>query len=197
MKTRLLGVAALLILFGTGPSRASSLVDQGNNTYGPNTGLLWLDVSLTNGRAYTDVLANLNNPSDIVYGYRYATGAEVSQLFTDAGIIIASCGGCDSSAIQNLITLLGPTFAPPNYQYTEGFTADVISSSYESYAFLSTNGTPSSSAGYLISYLGQERVGSFLVSTTPLPAALPLFASGLGALGLLGWRRKRKAGAMV
>jgi hypothetical protein len=27
---------------------------------------------------------------------------------------------------------------------------------------------------------------------TPLPAALPLFASGLGALGLLGWRRKRK-----
>ena len=29
-------------------------------------------------------------------------------------------------------------------------------------------------------------------STTPLPAALPLFATGLGALGLLGWRRKRK-----
>ena len=26
----------------------------------------------------------------------------------------------------------------------------------------------------------------------PLPAALPLFATGLGALGLLGWRRKRK-----
>ena len=28
---------------------------------------------------------------------------------------------------------------------------------------------------------------------TPLPGALPLFASGLGALGLLGWRRKQKA----
>jgi hypothetical protein len=31
---------------------------------------------------------------------------------------------------------------------------------------------------------------------TPIPAALPLFATGLGALGLLGWRRKRKAVAV-
>ncbi|MFY9892503.1 MAG: VPLPA-CTERM sorting domain-containing protein [Xanthobacteraceae bacterium] len=34
---------------------------------------------------------------------------------------------------------------------------------------------------------------STTVSTTPLPATLPLFASGLGALGLLARRRKRKA----
>ena len=32
-------------------------------------------------------------------------------------------------------------------------------------------------------------------ATTPLPAALPLFATGLGALGLIGWWRKRKAQA--
>jgi hypothetical protein len=29
----------------------------------------------------------------------------------------------------------------------------------------------------------------------PLPAALPLFATGLGALGMLGWRSKRRAQA--
>jgi hypothetical protein len=29
---------------------------------------------------------------------------------------------------------------------------------------------------------------------TPLPAAFPLFATGLGILGLLGWRRKRTSG---
>ena len=34
-------------------------------------------------------------------------------------------------------------------------------------------------------------------NATPLPAALPLFASGLGALGLLGWRRKRKGAALA
>ena len=32
---------------------------------------------------------------------------------------------------------------------------------------------------------------------TPLPATLPLFASGLCALGLLGWRRKRKGAAVA
>jgi len=32
-------------------------------------------------------------------------------------------------------------------------------------------------------------------NVVPLPAAFPLFAGGLGALGLLGWRRKRKVQA--
>ena len=36
-----------------------------------------------------------------------------------------------------------------------------------------------------------------LVNATPLPATLPLFASGLGALGLLGWGRKKKAAALA
>ena len=34
-----------------------------------------------------------------------------------------------------------------------------------------------------------------VIGTTPLPGALPLFASGLGMMGFLGWRRKRKPAA--
>jgi hypothetical protein len=37
-----------------------------------------------------------------------------------------------------------------------------------------------------------EALPADLQAATPLPAALPLFATGLGALGLLGWRTKRK-----
>jgi hypothetical protein len=33
--------------------------------------------------------------------------------------------------------------------------------------------------------------GGFDPMATPLPAALPLFATGLGAMGLFGWRRLR------
>ena len=32
-------------------------------------------------------------------------------------------------------------------------------------------------------------------SPTPLPGSLPLFAAGLGAMGLLGWRSKRRNAA--
>jgi hypothetical protein len=35
------------------------------------------------------------------------------------------------------------------------------------------------------------------LTPTPVPAALPLFASGIGALGLFGWSRKRKNAAAV
>src|SRR5262249_5542997 len=37
----------------------------------------------------------------------------------------------------------------------------------------------------------------YLKVVTTLPAALPLFATGLAGLGLLGWRRKRKVQAVA
>lgn len=52
------------------------------------------------------------------------------------------------------------------------------------------------SAGVLVAYDDPIQIGTWEVTisaATPLPGALPLFASGLGALGLLGWRRKQKA----
>ena len=44
---------------------------------------------------------------------------------------------------------------------------------------------------HTVNFAGGEIRGQ--LNAVPLPAALPLFATGLGALGLLGWRRKRKA----
>ncbi len=69
------------------------------------------------------------------------------------------------------------------------------------------NGNPSYSFGNADSpasaYVTDNAIGSsytnyaFEVTSTPLPAALPLFATGLGAMGLLGWRRKRKNAAVI
>jgi hypothetical protein len=62
--------------------------------------------------------------------------------------------------------------------------ATTVGQSYTLDFLFSTNGDPPSE---LVATASGASV------TTPLPAALPLFAGGLGALGLLGWRRKRKA----
>jgi hypothetical protein len=46
-----------------------------------------------------------------------------------------------------------------------------------------------------VGYLGGVAAVEAPVSAVPLPAALPLFASGVGGLGLLFWRRKRAVAA--
>ena len=42
-----------------------------------------------------------------------------------------------------------------------------------------------------------DRQYSLSATVVPLPAALPLLASGFGLLGFLGWRGKRKPGAAI
>lgn len=49
--------------------------------------------------------------------------------------------------------------------------------------------------GYSLAF--SPGVGNGPVTATPVPAALPLFATGLSALGLFGWRRKRKKAAAI
>ena len=62
-----------------------------------------------------------------------------------------------------------------------------------SYFFRIINGGSGNSGGQ-ISGVSINQVTP-QVTALPLPAALPLFAAGLGVLGLLGQRRKRKATA--
>lgn len=42
-------------------------------------------------------------------------------------------------------------------------------------------------------YIGTLTVAT--IAATPIPAALPLFASALGGIGFIGWRRRKKAAA--
>jgi hypothetical protein len=42
-----------------------------------------------------------------------------------------------------------------------------------------------------------DTIGSLSVSQTPLPNSLPLLATGLGIIAMIGWYRKRKAGTLL
>jgi hypothetical protein len=82
--------------------------------------------------------------------------------------------------------------------FDDGFQASVVRDFVLNAAQLAAV----NAAGFLSLNLDRNGSGDFIafdyvqltaeVNSVPLPGALPLFATGLGALGLLGWRRKRK-----
>jgi hypothetical protein len=90
--------------------------------------------------------------------------------------------GRNYSAEFDWIGLLVSSYTPTEIVFTFG-------SGYPSYGeFVQGNAFTASVDG--VTYSGD-------VNYTPIPAALPLFATGLGGLGLFGWRRKRKAKAVT
>jgi len=103
---------------------------------------------------------------------------------------------------------------PANFLGPYGYNALIGGEQFYVYYQSSTSGTPTGNNQYDCGSVGYCVIGGggliangdadnrfslanvsyslSPVSATPLPAALPLFATGLGVMGLLGWRRKRK-----
>jgi hypothetical protein len=84
---------------------------------------------------------------------------------------------------------------------TTSFSSDFLNYTAVGFQLISSDANPALTIdgnGYLESFTS-DSTGSFFgtPSATPVPAALPLFATGLGALGFFGWSRKRKNAATI
>jgi hypothetical protein len=86
----------------------------------------------------------------------------------------------------------------PNYQ--NWLTSDALVApdlhNFDFYPYVSVGQaclTPPCSGIPNTSWVGNIVTLTITDTTTPLPATLPLFTTGLGAFGLLGWRKRRKA----
>jgi hypothetical protein len=127
------------------------------------------------------------------------TSSLISQVAADplpygitAPITSNACAAAAGFAAVGVTTGYGETCAPTTkpsgslFGYGNLVSADALSTN------LFMDGIHLTEAGEIITadFIEQELA-------TPLPAALPLFATGLGALGLLGWRRKRKNAAAL
>jgi hypothetical protein len=128
-----------------------------------------LDYDLVVGlQLVNNATANSNTP----------TAPGVTGLFGLTGIVAGD--GVELFATSYGLNELSPSFL---YEITDTLSFTTIAqASGESFTNLF-----SAPSGVAI-----RGVAFAPVAPTPLPAALPLFATGLGALGLLGWRRKRK-----
>jgi hypothetical protein len=128
--------------------------------------------------------SNYNSP-DGTFGTTYRTGnfsgvmgaAFYSGFQTYMGVTIAP-----GLVGETLNLLVASNFNPAadNPLLTSPWPQFNVVGSYEDLYYSGTD-----HLRYIVS-------GSIGPAVTPLPAALPLFATGLGIMGLLGWRRKLK-----
>ena len=126
----------------------------------------------------------------------------VTATVSIAGGVTRSDPGQAEDQFGNMNTWTGAVQAPTvtftlttHNSFTWSSAADVLMDSTGYSSFYGLNGWTGFEATTAAQYAGAYIPGQGNPGDTPLPAALPLFASGLGALGVLGWRRKRKTQA--
>jgi hypothetical protein len=118
---------------------------------------------------------------------QYYLGMSGPSSFGTGGTTDASSG---TGSMIGLYGYYGELILP--YGYTSE-TPISVSATYDNATFASLGVTPGT---YVWTWgTGPDQSFTLEIGTTPLPAAFPLFATGLAGLGLLGWRRKRKAQA--
>jgi hypothetical protein len=191
MKLKLLGLIACVALLGVSRASAATLV----GTTSDATGIDGLVVD-----SVTYDVTFVHDSYDTVYASNTPTFLGNSIGGSDAATALVSA--LNSLAVQTLTgiptgseqLLLIPTQLENFGLSNDGFVVECnvnpcsapdqfASTTYNNV----TNATQFATTDYAV----------FVTATTPLPAALPLFATGLGGLGLLGWRRKRKAQAVT
>ena len=181
--SNLVGGAALNTPFMTVTGRGA----EAGNTINFDFSSLVINTGATIGNCTSNAAFNSCTPAGSPFTFiESSTGTQLGILFTALLKAYTGTSATGSTAYEALFTIpLGPTLvATPA---CNGEAADItnalscLAAGGEMPSVWSASGGPQPADG----------------TTTPLPAALPLFATGLGGLGLLGWRRKRKAQAVA
>jgi hypothetical protein len=183
MKMKLLVLAAFITWGDLSPASATTYIYTGNNFTGAGAPF---DTS-------ESIIGTFTIPSPLTIGFN---SISPSQFSFSAGLVTISSSNATSALFGFIVNSLSQITA-----WEINLRDSVNSHSIDSVnnltgqfnspivAFDEVDILP----GYPQQAFNVSDSGTFAVTAaTPLPAALPLFASGLGALGLLGWRRKRK-----
>jgi hypothetical protein len=107
------------------------------------------------------------------------------KLFNQAGTLLESLNETNFLSFNNFTSSGGIGAGPVSVSVPAGATTLEIISQLSIAGLLGTGGQPLSLGNLNISSNGS------IAAATPIPSTLPLLATGLAALGLFGWRRKR------
>lgn len=201
------GTSLLVIVFclwhpGAHSDAALPLLDQGNATYDPNTGLEWLDLSFTAGKSYNEVVNGWGGFTTD-QGYRFAHRSDIAALFQHAGQRDNDSQANRLAAGQALV-LLGTTLPEANQRRSwmlyDPASEPSLSSTHVPSAVFGVGeiggGTSGDQGFFLLPGLvplrdyASPEIGSALVRVVPEPKSWVLFVSASGLLAF--WSRRKQ-----
>ena len=124
---------------------------------------------------------------DNTFFFGASANASDRNLYGASKSVAGNLGYVDSFLVDGVVAnnFGSPVFVRVLQNFTGSFVAMVLAEMYGKTYQMTVNLT--ANGGSMIS------VNSASVSEVPLPAALPLLAAGVSAMGFMGWRRKLKA----
>ena len=185
-------------------SQDDAMFGLGSITHDTDTGLDWLDLTVTQGLSYNNVSSQLGAGGSYD-GWRYASTAEVNMLMVNAGIPdIGTWSTPNAVPTLALIDLIGVTDPLPGYSGALGLTdaAHTVSEvSHEVSLLVWDSQEGSTPIGFANpswdvreDHLAFQNVGSHLVrgATDPIPEPATMLLFGTGLAGLAGTRIRKK-----
>jgi hypothetical protein len=149
-----------------------------------------LAISITNSSSSALTNANINTFSLT----QTAGGAATPVISTPSPILLGTIPGNSTVGGDLIVDFTGADPDTARFSLNATLNADGLTASL---LFLDLPPGPifDETTGHFFFGPFPGTVTTTASPATPLPGALPLFATGLGGLGLLGWRRKRKQAA--
>ncbi len=190
---------------------SAAIISVDDATFGVGTltrdtaqGLDFLDVTFSTNRSYNDVSTEFGVGGDFE-GYRYATEQEVVNLVNNWGFSPGAVAGGDvignsgGDQLSGLVNLLGETILSPGAQRRIfGITGTLITPTNVRGTWITDPFAPltedrvRSDVTYTLG-VSDPAIGSYLLrnsAAVPEPSSFALL--GLGAVGVAGYRRRKR-----